>query len=454
MCMRGLAPKAIDLLFILSVCELVLGVGGHLFEFTDTVSIRVVLFAIILLLGVGHVVAKGYLKLGTLSSLLALIGVLTFLQGSVVGLIHGNQAKYILGDANAYLFPLYGIVAFHFAREHHWSLQTIICLVVAAVTLLAAAIDLAFLGFRLGYIDYNHAIHLTQVLNSTFRFALIINYPEQIYFINELFILATILIVLALSVMALSTGLRVGMTLILCTLLLALVASRSRGMQLGFVAGFLLAGLLMSRMLTKERLYSSLAVLLILTTVIVGSTYHKSQLRILRSFDMTEPSNKDRFGDAPVLWEKFKEHPLWGNGFGTTIEGVVKSTENPYSFELVPLEVLMKLGVLGPIMWFAFLARMGLEMKRAIARAPETLLEKSVLIGSAGGFCAFLVAGMTNPYFNSSIGMGMMIFFALVVDLIQNNEFVCHLKGHNGTLLTGKLIEVRGAYGPTRAEGN
>lgn len=436
-------PKVIDLLFILSVLELVLGVGGHLFEITEIVSIRMFIFTLILLLGVGHVAVKGYLRLGKLSSLFALVGALTFLHGSVVGLMHGNQVKHIIGDANAFLFPLYGIVAFHFAKEHHWTLQTIINLVLATVTLLAATVDLAFLGFRFGYLDSSYAIHLTKALNSTFRFELAIS-DTRIYFINELFILATILIVLALSVMTPSTGLSVGMSLIFCTHLLALVASRSRGMHLGFLAGFLLTGLLMSWMPTKKRLYSRLAALLILSAMIVGFTYHESQLRILRSFDLSEPSNKDRFGDAPVLWEKFKEHPVEGNGFGTTIEGVVKSTENPYSFELIPLEFPMKLGILGSLIWFTFFACMGLEMKRAIARAPEIPLEKCVLIGSAGGLCAILVASMTNPFLNSSIGMGGVIFVTLVVDLIQKNEFICSLKNDSNTLVPRIIVVTQG----------
>ena len=119
----------------------------------------------------------------------------------------------------------------------------------------------------------------------------------------------------------------------------------------------------------------------------------------------------------------------------------MKSTENPYSFELIPLEVPMKLGLLGTLIWFVFFARMGVEMKSAIARAPETPLEKSVLIGSAGGLCAILVASMTNPFFNSSIGMGGIIFFTLVVDLIQNKEFICRLKKESNTLLPRIIVE-------------
>lgn len=439
--MGRLLPRAVALLFVLAVLELVLGVGGHVFEITETVSIRVILFAMILLLGIGDVAVKGYLKLGKLSSLFALIGMLTFLQGSIVGLIHGNQAKYIVGDANAFLFPLYAIAAFHFATENHWSLHNIIKLVLTTVTLLAAGIDAVYLGFRFGYLDGNDAVQLSGLLESTFRFAIVIQYPDKIYFINELFVFATIFIVLSLSVITASHKVRVGMILILCTLIVTLVASDSRGLQLGFLAGFVVSAVLLSRML-KDKLFGSLAVLLISAATIVGSMYHKTQLRIVHSFnmtgDMTEFSNKDRFGDAQILWEAFKESPLWGNGFGSTIEGVVKSVQNPYSFELVPLEVLMKLGILGPLMWFLFLVRMGLEMKRAITRAGETPLEKSLIIGSAGGLCAILVAGMTNPYLNSSIGMGTMVFFTLVVDLIQKDQFIFRLKKESIPPYSGK----------------
>jgi hypothetical protein len=90
------------------------------------------------------------------------------------------------------------------------------------------------------------------------------------------------------------------------------------------------------------------------------------------------------------------------------------------------------------LMWFLFLVRMGLEMKRAITRAGETPLEKSLIIGSAGGLCAILVAGMTNPYLNSSIGMGTMVFFTLVVDLIQKDQFIFRLKKESIPPYSGK----------------
>ena len=440
MCMGRFVPRAIDLLFVLSVLELVLGVGGHLFEITEIISIRMFLFALILLLGVGHVAVKGYLRLGKLSSLFALIGVLTFLQGSIVGLIHGNQAKYILGDANAFLFPLYGIAAFHFAREHHWSVQTIVRLVLAAVTLLAAAVDLAFLGMVLRYLDPSH---LKELFESTFKFEVVIGPTIRIFFINEIFLV--VFGVIVFSIIMLSTSLRVGMTLILCTLLQALIASDSRGLQIGALVGFLVASLLMPGMLQKARLYVALTLFLVFIVVDIGLIRLNPEVstRIIEAANITEPSNKVRFAQTPFLWDRFKDRPLLGNGFGTTVEGVVRSEQNPYSFELVPLEVLMKLGILGPLIWFAFFARMGLEMKSAIARASETPLEKSVLIGSAGGLCAILVASMTNPFFNSSIGMGVIIFFTLVVDLIQNNEFVCRLKRESNTLLPRIIVETQ-----------
>jgi hypothetical protein len=69
------------------------------------------------------------------------------------------------------------------------------------------------------------------------------------------------------------------------------------------------------------------------------------------NFSESDPSSMARYLQIPALLDKFTESPIMGNGFGS-FASVIRSSERPFSYEVDFLATLMKLGLVGSMLYF------------------------------------------------------------------------------------------------------
>jgi hypothetical protein len=121
-----------------------------------------------------------------------------------------------------------------------------------------------------------------------------------------------------------------------------------------------------------------------------------------------EASNAYRVAEAKALWSYIKKRPIYGYGFGK----VASNFSTGYSYELSYLDLLLKAGLIGLLLYLSFPLRLIVDALRL--RLPFRALHESARgIGAAGvvvGVVAgILVAGATNPYLFAAFGLVAML---------------------------------------------
>jgi hypothetical protein len=69
------------------------------------------------------------------------------------------------------------------------------------------------------------------------------------------------------------------------------------------------------------------------------------------SFTSDDPSTLERYLQVPALLDRIMERPIFGNGFGSFAR-VIRSQERPFSYEVDFLATMMKLGIVGCVLYF------------------------------------------------------------------------------------------------------
>jgi hypothetical protein len=119
-----------------------------------------------------------------------------------------------------------------------------------------------------------------------------------------------------------------------------------------------------------------------------------------------EASNAYKVAEAKALWRYIKKRPIYGYGFGK----VASDFSTGYSYELSYLDLLLKGGLIGLLLYLSFPLRLIVDGLRLRARtaAPE-LAQHVRRIGApgvvVGVVTGILLAGATNPYLFAAFGL-------------------------------------------------
>lgn len=192
---------------------------------------------------------------------------------------------------------------------------------------------------------------------------------------------------------------RWGRTAAMVLFAVAVLSTRSRGVWAGAVAGGVVILLAAPDLSPLRRSLLMASGTLALALVAVGVPFVAERLAPLRPAH-GDASMLDRRAQLPALLDAWAEHPWLGQGFGASAR-VVRSVESPFSYEVVPVALLMKMGVIGVAGVALFWAAVLHAVVRARAAAPRPAL--AVL----GSLVALLVASGTNPYFLNFVGLGI-----------------------------------------------
>jgi O-Antigen ligase len=106
-------------------------------------------------------------------------------------------------------------------------------------------------------------------------------------------------------------------------------------------------------------------------------------------------SNAYKVAEAKALWSYIKHRPIYGYGFGK----IASPFSTGYSYELSYLDLLLKAGLIGLLLYLSFPVRLILDGLRR--RRPGTGTA-GIVVGVVAGI---LMAGATNPYLFAAFGL-------------------------------------------------
>ncbi len=180
---------------------------------------------------------------------------------------------------------------------------------------------------------------------------------------------------------------------------LALLATRSRGLWAAALLGGGVA-LVVGHTGAPRGLVLRVALGIgLLLLVVRGVPYVADRLAPLAPGG-SDASLSERRAQIPALLEAWRAHPLLGLGFGASTP-VVRSIHSPFSYEVVPLALLMKLGVVGMSGVAVFWGLVALRALRARAAGEREAA------AALGAIVALLVVSASNPYFLNFVGLGV-----------------------------------------------
>lgn len=208
---------------------------------------------------------------------------------------------------------------------------------------------------------------------------------------------------------------------LLAILVTACGVSYSRGIWLGIAVGMAVAILLNIRWTrfipcTWRFSQSALALASLAFSVAVGAAITRPQpveMLLRRMSGRSEGMEKEsvRLLQLWSLLERWLESPLFGAGFGGSA-GYVRNQAAPHSYELTYPALLMKLGLLGSLLWISILVMMTFAAWRAARRTQEERWFRFWL----GSLMAFLTSAGTNPYLMNFIGIWILAILFLEVE--------------------------------------
>ncbi len=173
--------------------------------------------------------------------------------------------------------------------------------------------------------------------------------------------------------------------------------------------------LLMSVIISFAFIYS--IILLPISDFGAGSLNKGLSERISR--DSSEPALASRWSLLPVLWGEIKQAPILGKGFGAELVYVSSDPRvlenNPsghystYAFEWGYLDIWLKIGVLGLILYLLFLSRIFIL---GIIYAKKA---NGLYIASSFSLLFLVITHFFTPYLNHPLGLGLLIILTCII---------------------------------------
>lgn len=117
-----------------------------------------------------------------------------------------------------------------------------------------------------------------------------------------------------------------------------------------------------------------------------------------------------RTDQAGALWEGFQRSYGIGVGHGVGVP-FIRNTDFPWRYEVIPLATLLRVGVIGTLVYMSTFLLYGAAFVRRLAT--RDLLPQDIYM--VGGFFAVSLAAFTNPYIESFIFQWMYFLPALSI---------------------------------------
>ena len=119
-------------------------------------------------------------------------------------------------------------------------------------------------------------------------------------------------------------------------------------------------------------------------------------------------SNSIKIEQMWKLLDRWKTSPIIGYGYGSYVEGYLRSEEAPFSYEMQLPALLMKIGIAGLLIWICFFVIQFIEMIYNRKREWIHVFAWLFLLTS------LVICVQTNPLLISFTGMSILLFLSIV----------------------------------------
>lgn len=421
------------------VMELVIGSQGHLLDLRPGISLRTGIFLVVCLATIIQMIRQrqiAFFQTQFWKWYLALM--ISIAGGVMVGLLYHNNLANIFFDVNGYLF-----IGFIFpvsqAIHRREQFLTIITIIFTGLTLLLVqTLGIIFMYSHLTTFQYYipalyrwmQDFHISEITKFDNGFS-------RVFFQSDMYVLYAFFIGLAgLTVKARwQTYILTGLAVLLIFL------SYSRSFWVATVITFCLfliyyrvqwsysIGSLGKLALTVIGLFISgyMFTLAIIHLPLFTSTADISVNSLLT--ERTDQFTSDAAAGSRMallgpLFSTNLQYPLFGHGFGATVtyqsqDPRLLTEKNPtgsyttFSFEWGYLDLWLKLGLIGCIVYLLFLSKTVRQARHTISQLTNKQ-DRTILIGATFGLVSLIFVHGLTPYLNHPLGIS---WFVLVTQL-------------------------------------
>ena len=278
------------------------------------------------------------------------VGVMTLVYAiwMFVAILYGNEMIYSVQDSLGFVFYLLTPVVYLFVKSRNLHKQLCklvlhLCTFIAVVTVgLVAWYYLTF-----GEVDSDSLLGINFLLKS-YGLNWTVDHNEGLLgvytYTAHFFLLGT-----GLAFYYYGETRQSRYLALICLYALGIIADGHRALvvALGLLVLVLLP--LLSRIFSLKRMLAVLSGLAIATLALI--LWNLEWVANRFTFTSDDPSSLERYLQVPALVDKIMQYPLFGSGFGA-VASVIRSPERPFLYEVDFLATMMKLGVVGSLIYF------------------------------------------------------------------------------------------------------
>lgn len=137
----------------------------------------------------------------------------------------------------------------------------------------------------------------------------------------------------------------------------------------------------------------------------------KAKENAIKDIEGTILSNELRSRQMKALFNKWEQSKWVGFGYGAYVEDCIRNSSAPYMYESLLPAMIMKLGIVGFIPWFALIT---FAIIAGVLRYWKK--DKKNLLWWIGASVAFGLAIQTNPFLFTFAGFSMVLFILIFVN--------------------------------------
>ena len=384
-------------IFCLFFAELILGGRGRIISIHDFLPLRLGVGMFLVLAFVLGWFADGRatkfeLRKSRACILAGVIGAGTFLFfGMFLGHVYRNSGDYITAEARGFIFLAGALPLLFFVTRKKADFSFVVGCFLWILCIFAAAKSFGYvlvLTQRMSVKDLATMVE-EAIPQETISGSMSPMIPmPRFYMASDVFLMFALPLFVSLALAAKTRRTRIILYGAIGIVFVSLVASQSRGL---WVAVLLELGVVFWLSNAGGKLKIVVIVPLILMGIFAFSTdfLPSVQQRITTTFNFKEdPSNRGRIMQYHPLMDMAKKHIILGNGFGSFAhDHPGPDPLQPWGYELQPVALLMKMGIVGSALWVLFLVWLLYRLWRIYRRAEDPahrVLAKGLIAGMWG----------------------------------------------------------------------
>ena len=138
--------------------------------------------------------------------------------------------------------------------------------------------------------------------------------------------------------------------------------------------------------------------------------------RLASVASLHDESIAERLYQSDFLLNDWMSAPFFGKGYGYSASGYVRTNNARYSYELIPVAMLMKLGIVGLLLYLSY---WGWILYSLLKKRQEYVLHSAYLVG---GLISLFIVSNTNPVFVNFVGITVFALFLLQWSTIKKTK--------------------------------